>query len=182
VDARTIALIQHSFDKLCVAENDPAAVFYTELFAIAPSLRVMFSGDMDAQQRKFLSALGYIVAALDAPDKILGGIQKLAQVHRGYGVRPEHYTPFGNALLRTLKRTLQSEFTPELCDAWSDAYRALVEIMNEAAYAGNAAAARDRATGDRPKEPAKDPYVAPRNDGFAAGLLAGADRTAAKNH
>lgn len=109
-------------------------MFYDELFAINPSLRSMFRDDMQVQETKFLSALSHIVRALDAPNIVLEDIRKLAQTHVGYGVKPEHYTSFGNALLRTLKRTLGADFTPDLSRAWSIGFRAIVQIMNESSH------------------------------------------------
>ena len=52
----------------------------------------------------------------------------------------EHYTFVGNALLRTLKKGLGADFTPELCDAWTESFRMLARVMKEAAY-GRAPAA-----------------------------------------
>jgi len=49
-------------------------------------------------------------------------------------VRPEHYTYMGNALLRTLKKGLGEEFTPELRNAWVAAFQTLATIMKDAAY------------------------------------------------
>ena len=65
--------------------------------------------------------------------------QNLAVKHVRYGVKPEHYTLVGNALLRTLKKGLGAEYTAELHDAWVAAFRTLANIMKEAAY-GSAAA------------------------------------------
>ena len=44
----------------------------------------------------------------------------------------------GNALLSTLKKGLGREFTPELCDAWVEAFRMLAKVMKEAAYGTSA--------------------------------------------
>ena len=65
---------------------------------------------------------------------ILDPLKALAVRHVGYGVRPEHYTYMGNALLRTLDKGLGEEFTPELRGAWMAAFRTLASIMKEAAY------------------------------------------------
>lgn len=134
MDAQNIALIQRSFEKVRAPQAQIAEIFYAELFAIDPALRSMFSADMQAQYRKFLSALHYLMYALHAPEKIVGSVEKLAQAHVQYGVTPEHYTAFGIALLRALKKVLGAEFTPELCDAWAETYQMLARAMNVAAY------------------------------------------------
>ena len=134
MDPRQITLVQQSFEKIAPMGLKVADLFYAELFAIDPSLRSMFKGDMQAQHKKLLSALALVVRSLHTPEKILNAVEKLAVKHLDYGVRPEHYTYVGNALLRTLKKGLGLEFTPELCDAWTDAFRMLARIMKDAAY------------------------------------------------
>jgi nitric oxide dioxygenase len=137
--AYQVALVQQSFEKAAVLGDKVAEIFYAELFAIDPSLRTMFKGDMGEQRKKLLSALALVVRSLHEPEKILNPVKKLAVKHLDYGVQPEHYTSVGNALLRTLKKGLGSEFTPELCDAWVEAFRMLAKVMKEAAYGPGAA-------------------------------------------
>src|SRR5262245_62462516 len=88
--------------------------------------------------QKLLAALALVVRSLHTPEKILGPVKKLAVKHVDYGVRPEHYTYVGNALLRTLKKGFGREFTPELSDAWVEAFRMLAKVMKEAAYGSSA--------------------------------------------
>jgi len=134
MDAHQIALVQKSFEKVATIGDKVAEIFYAELFAIDPSLRKMFKGDMAEQRRKLLTALALVVRALHSPEKILNPVRQLAVKHVGYGVLPEHYTYVGNALLRTLKKGLATDFTPELGDAWVAAFRMLANVMKEAAY------------------------------------------------
>ena len=72
-------------------------------------------------------------------------MEKLAVKHLDYGVKPEHYTYVGNALLRTLKKGLGPKFTPELSDAWVDAFRMLAQVMKKAAYGSAQAGVRGAA-------------------------------------
>jgi nitric oxide dioxygenase len=134
MDARKITLVQQSFEKVAAMGLKAAEIFYSELFTIDPSLRAMFKGNIQEQHKKLLSALALVVRSLHTPEKIVGAVERLAVKHLDYGVKPEHYTYVGNALLRTLRQGLKSEFTSELCDAWVDAIRMLVHIMRKAAY------------------------------------------------
>ena len=129
-----VELVQHSFDKLAALGEPAWDGFYVELFAIEPSLKRMFQGDMREQRKKLLAALARVIRALSAPAGILDPLKALAVRHVGYGVKPEHYTYMGNALLRTLEKGLGEEFTPELRNAWVAAFQALATIMKEAAY------------------------------------------------
>ena len=134
MDARKTALVQESFEKVATLGVKAAELFYSELFAIDPSLRSMFKGSMQEQHKKLLSALALVVRSLHTPEKIIGAVEKLAVKHLDYGVKPEHYTYVGNALLRTLRKGLGPDFTPELSDAWVDAFRMLAQVMKKAAY------------------------------------------------
>jgi hemoglobin-like flavoprotein len=138
MNSRQVALVQHSFEKVEALGEKAAELFYAELFAIDPSLRQMFKGNMRQQHRKLLTALAMVIRSLHTPEKIIGPAQKLAVKHIDYGVEPIHYTYVGNALLRTLKKGLGSQFTSELQDAWVEAFRTLATVMKQAAY-GDAA-------------------------------------------
>lgn len=145
MNADQITLVQQSFEKAATLGDKVAEIFYAELFAIDPSLRTMFKGDMKEQRRKLLSALALVVRSLDAPEKIIAPVQKLAVKHLDYGVTPIHYTYVGNALLRTLKKGLGPDFTPELCEAWVEAFRTLATIMKQAAYGNQKAVTKGAA-------------------------------------
>lgn len=145
MNAHQISLVQQSFEKAAVLGEKVAEIFYAELFAIDPSLRTMFSGNMREQHQKLLSALALVVRSLHTPEKIVGPVQKLAVKHLDYGVRPEHYTYVGNALLRTLKKGLGADFTPELRGAWIEAFSTLANIMKQAAYGDSAVRAKGAA-------------------------------------
>ena len=139
MDSTQVALVQNTFEQAAALGEQVADIFYKELFAIDPTLRTMFKGDMREQKKKLLTTLAFVVRSLHTPDKILKPAQNLAIKHVAYGVMPEHYTLVGNALLRTLKKGLGEQYTPEVCDAWVEAFRTLARIMKEAAYGPGAA-------------------------------------------
>jgi nitric oxide dioxygenase len=134
MNARDIALVQQSFEKVAAMGDSVALRFYGELFVIDPSLQRLFKGEMLDQHQKLLAALAMVVRSLHAPAQIIGPAEALAVKHVGYGVLPIHYTYVGNALIRTLQKALGEEFTPELRDAWIEAFRMLANVMKAAAY------------------------------------------------
>ena len=134
MDSHQVTMVQESFEKVAPLGIKVAELFYAELFAIDPSLREMFQDDMQEQHKKLLHVLAMVVRSLHAPEKIIGPAEKLAVKHLDYGVQPEHYTFVGNALLRTLKKGLGENFTPELRAAWVEAFRTLANVMKNAAY------------------------------------------------
>ena len=134
MDAHNISLVQQSFEKAAGLGEAVAEIFYAELFAIDPSLQSMFKGDMKAQGRKLLTTLAFVVRGLDKPEQIVPAAEQLAIKHVDYGVTARHYTLVGNALLRTLKKGLGDDFTPEVRAAWVAAYQLLADVMRAAAY------------------------------------------------
>lgn len=134
-----IELVQRTFAQAARIAPHLASTFYAELFAIEPSLRKMFKGDMIVQGQKLMTMLGQIVDHLAEPDTLLPTVRELALRHVAYGVEAHHYAMVGTALLRTLQHELGRDFTPEARAAWGAAYRYLAGAMREAAYGSGVA-------------------------------------------
>lgn len=136
ITKRQITLIQDSFSKVAPIADKAAEIFYNKLFEYDPSLRGLFKNNMKDQGRKLMSVLGVAVSSLNDLNALVPTLQALAKTHVGYGVKPEDYTPVGNALLFALKQGLGSAFTPELRRAWTDVYQLVANVMRESAYPG----------------------------------------------
>ena len=134
MNASQVQLVQDTFAKAATLGDQVAEIFYDELFEIDPSLRAMFKAPMAEQGKKLLGTLAFVIGSLHEPEKILGPARELAVKHLDYGVEARHYTPVGNALLRTLQKGLGEDFTPEVRAAWVAAYQVLADEMREAAY------------------------------------------------
>ncbi|MBI3773151.1 MAG: hemin receptor [Gammaproteobacteria bacterium] len=134
ITSRQITLIQRSFAKVEPIADAAAEIFYKKLFEYDPSLRRMFKNDMKDQGRKLMAVLTVAVGSLTNLDQLVPTLHKLAERHAGYGVKPEDYTPVGNALLYTLKKGLGDEFTPELREAWISVFRLVANTMREHSY------------------------------------------------
>lgn len=130
-----ITLIQTSWAAVLPIQDTAAGLFYQRLFVLDPSVRPMFKGDLAAQGKKLMQALGFIVNSLTRLDELVPVAQDMARRHVGYGVQAEHYDTVGTALLWTLEQGLGSAFTDETRDAWATAYGTLAGVMKEAAYA-----------------------------------------------
>lgn len=132
-----IRLVQASFQLVLPIAAQAAALFYRRLFSTDPGTRRLFARtDLEAQGRKLMAAIGFVVGALHRPEAMLGTVRDLARRHAGYGVREEHYATVGAALLWTLEQGLGEEFTPETRDAWAAAYGLLSGVMIQAAREG----------------------------------------------
>jgi nitric oxide dioxygenase len=139
-----IKLIQSSFGAVLPIADEAATLFYDRLFALDPSLRPLFRGDMREQGRKLMATLRVVVEGLERLDQLVPAVRALGQRHAAYGVREAHYATVGSALLWTLEQGLGPAFTPSLQAAWSEAYAVLAGTMIAAAQAQPAPVAAGR--------------------------------------
>lgn len=122
--------MQKTWRELEIAPDQTAKVFYARLFAIAPDSAALFAAaDMRAQREKLMLTLRHIVSNLSDQQMFSHELQELGRRHQAYGVRPEHYTVVGEALLYTLEAALGPAFSPPVRAAWSAAYQLIAEYM-----------------------------------------------------
>ena len=139
---KQIELVKSSWS--LVSTIDPVVVgdlFYNRLFEIAPQLKHLFRSPMPEQSKKLIAMIGYVIAKLDKLEDIIGEVGKLAQRHVSYGVKPEHYTVVGTALIWTLEKGLGENWNEEVKDAWTKCYTILSEAMISSADAAEKEAA-----------------------------------------
>jgi hemoglobin-like flavoprotein len=128
-----IALVQRSWTQVLPIAETAAQMFYDRLFALDPSLRSLFRGEMKEQGRKLMAMISFAVNGLTRLEQIVPGVQALGRRHAGYGVRDEHYATVAAALLWTLEQGLGDSFTREVREAWVAAYGVLANTMKDAA-------------------------------------------------
>ncbi|GAB3371457.1 globin domain-containing protein [Spongiibacter taiwanensis] len=126
-------LVQSSFAKVEPIAATAAELFYARLFELDPSLKSLFSGDMEEQGKKLMTMLGTAVRSLNNLDGLVPVVKRLGERHVGYGVETGHYVTVGNALLDTLEKGLGDDFTPEVKEAWTVVYGVLSSTMIAAA-------------------------------------------------
>ena len=132
MNTQQIELVQASFEKVRPIADQAAETFYQRLFEIAPQYRSLFKNNIKKQGAMLMSTLGLAVGSLNNLEAILPAVQSLGRRHAGYGVTAEHYQPVAEAFLWTLDYYLGEAFTPELKDAWVEAYTILAGAMIEA--------------------------------------------------
>lgn len=134
-----ILLVQASWQRVLPVKDAAAELFYQRLFGMDPTLRELFDGDMEQQGAKLMQMITAAVRGLDRLDALLPVVRELGMRHIAYGVRDEHYGTVGSALIWTLERALQDDFTPEVKSAWIKAYGVLSQTMRESGFAPKAA-------------------------------------------
>jgi nitric oxide dioxygenase len=162
ISAEQIALVQETFKAVLPIKDTAADLFYGRLFEMDPSLEALFSGDMAEQKQKLMSVLATAVGGLNKLEEIVPVVQELGVRHAAYGVKPAHYDTVANALLWTLEQGLGEAFTPEVQDAWTEAYMILAETMIEAAAeAADEINAAEAAPAPEPIAPEPEPAPTP---------------------
>ena len=129
---KQIALVQASWKQVQPIADQAAALFYSRLFTLEPSVKRLFRGDMQEQGKKLMQLIGVAVNSLARLESIVPAVRALGRRHAGYGVEARHYSVVGSALIWTLAQGLGKDFTQEVEDAWRTAYRVLADTMQQA--------------------------------------------------
>ena len=74
-------LVQQSWEKVVPISEDAAELFYGRLFELDPSLRSMFSGDMNEQGRKLMKILTMVVRGLQRFDQLKLHVWPVSYTH-----------------------------------------------------------------------------------------------------
>lgn len=129
---RHIALVQASWRQVQPIAGAAAALFYARLFDVEPSVRPLFTADLQDQGRKLTTMISVAVSSLEHLDGLVPVLQALGRRHVRYGVEERHYALVGDTLIWTLKRGLGAAFTRDVEEAWRAAYGVLASIMKDA--------------------------------------------------
>ena len=127
-----IELLESSFKALAPRAEELTGRFYTRLFDGYPQLRPMFPEDLSGQKKKLAASLGLVVANLRKPDVLREALGALGVRHIAYGTKREHYPIVGEVLLASMAEIAGELWSPELEQAWADAYGAITSIIFEA--------------------------------------------------
>jgi hemoglobin-like flavoprotein len=128
-----IALVKDSFNRLRPIPRGVGRAFYETLFALDPSLKSLFKGDLDAQGAMFVSALGLAVAGIDDAPAGERPLRDLGARHAPYRLTDAHYATFREALVRTLRDQLGASFSEAHAAAWRAAFDRIGLVMRDAA-------------------------------------------------
>lgn len=123
-------LLKESFDLIVPRKDEFAHSFYERLFAEYPQTRALFAAtDMHRQEAVLVATLATVIAGVRKGDDLVPVLQGLGAKHQGYGATAAHYPAVGTVLLATLHEYLGPEFTPEVENAWVEAYTVISSQM-----------------------------------------------------
>lgn len=129
-----IEVLEQSFTEIKPRANEFVASFYDNLLTANPEAKPLFEHtNMASQKKMLLSSLVMVVENLRNPDVLDKSLRGLGARHVKYGALPEHYPLVGGALLTTFQQYLGDKWTPQVKEAWVDAYGAISGIMLDGA-------------------------------------------------
>ena len=129
-----IDALETSFDLVAPKGDELVDIFYSNLFAVAPSVKPLFEGtDMAKQHAMLLSALVLLRKSLRDLDAVVPTLKRLGARHVAYGARPEHYPVVGNVLIGAMAHVAGPAWEPRFGKAWSEAFGVVAGVMLEGA-------------------------------------------------
>lgn len=106
--------------------------FYQRLFEQQPELRHLFNQTNQRAGRQSEALANAVYAAalhIDRLDAILPAIQPALHKHKSLNIRPEYYPIVGTNLLAAIRDVLGEVATPEILEAWADAYDVIADVF-----------------------------------------------------
>lgn len=106
--------------------------FYENMFEEHPEFRNLFNMGNQAQglqQQSLASAVFAYAANFEQPAALGPVVSRIAHKHASLGITAEHYPIVGKHLLGAIKQVLGDAATPELIDAWAEAYGILADAL-----------------------------------------------------
>ena len=128
----TIALVKATVPALEAHGLDIVREMYARMFE-NPDIRDLFNqshhGDSGSQPRALTGAILAYASNIDNLGALAPAVERIVQKHVGLQILPEHYPHVGEALLGAIKTVLGDAATPEIIDAWGQAYWFLADIL-----------------------------------------------------
>ncbi|MDV2997509.1 MAG: Bacterial hemoglobin [Chroococcidiopsis sp. SAG 2025] len=132
--ALSVELLESSFAQIKANSSEVTKQFYTVLFTNYPEVQPLFANtNMEKQRKQLFQSLVFTVNNLHKPDVLSGALRGLGTRHIQYGVLPQHYPMVGSSLLKAFELSLGSAWTPDVQQAWIEAYEVVAQLMLEGA-------------------------------------------------
>ena len=129
---KTIDIIKSTVPVLEVHGLAITQTFYKNMFEAHPELLNIFNHTNQNKGRQPNALANTVYAAavhIDNLQAIVPAVMLIAHKHRSLGILPEHYPIVGEHLLGAIKEVLGDAATPEIIDAWGQAYGVIADIF-----------------------------------------------------
>jgi nitric oxide dioxygenase len=133
-------LVMETWQSVAADHDRIASAFYERLFEIDPHAHQLFANtNMVDQRAKVVAMLTDIIRDLDHLEALIPVVIALGRRHKDYGVVDTEYDLVREALLGAIGDALGG-FTPDVRDAWEEAYALTAAVMKRAGERAAAAA------------------------------------------
>ncbi|MDK4717805.1 NO-inducible flavohemoprotein [Rhizobium sp. CNPSo 3968] len=130
----TIRIVKASAPALAVHGTAITTAMYARLFQDA-HIKELFNhsnqGEGGSQVHALAAAIIAYAQNIDNLAPVVPVVERIAHKHIGYHILPEHYPYVATALLAAIKDVLGDAATPELIEAWGEAYWFLANLLME---------------------------------------------------
>ena len=130
LDGQTIATVKATIPVLAQAGPALTAHFYDRMFLHNPELKDIFNLSHQfsgAQREALFDAICAYAANIENLPALLPAVERIAQKHASFGIRPEQYAIVGHHLLATIDEMLSPG--QDVLDAWGKAYQVLADVF-----------------------------------------------------
>lgn len=132
LSAHTIATVKSTIPLLESAGVAITDHFYQRMFRLNPELKNIFNMANQAngrQQFALFNAIAAYAKNIDNLGALSEIVERVAHKHTSFFIQPEHYDIVGHHLIETLRELAPEDFTPDVEQAWIEAYGALASIF-----------------------------------------------------
>lgn len=129
---KTIDIVKSTVPVLEQHGKTITTVFYKNMFAAHPELLNIFNhaNQSKGRQQTALANTVYAAAAnIDNLGAIIPAVIQIAHKHRSLGIEKEHYPIVGYHLLGAIKEVLGEAATPDIIEAWGEAYGVIADAF-----------------------------------------------------
>ncbi|MBU1311146.1 MAG: NO-inducible flavohemoprotein [Gammaproteobacteria bacterium] len=132
LSAQTIAIVKSTVPLLESAGVAITNHFYQRMFQVNPELKDIFNmtnQHSGHQQFALFSAIAAYAKNIDNLSVLKETVERVAHKHTSFFIQPEHYDIVGHHLIETLRELAPDAFTPDVEQAWVEAYGVLASIF-----------------------------------------------------
>jgi len=124
-----ITQVQESWHSVAPVKRVAAELFYVKLFELDPTMKLLFSDDLQLRERRFLQLMDATINGLERADVLKPAIRELGFRHPLFGDSDEHHGTVAIALMWTLEKCLRKDLTFELRAAWTRTFGVLSQTL-----------------------------------------------------
>ncbi|MCF6436676.1 NO-inducible flavohemoprotein [Pseudoalteromonas sp. MMG022] len=129
---RTISLVKSTIPLLSGAGTAVTAHFYQRMFTHNPEFKNIFNmtnQHTGKQQFALFNAIAAYATHIDNPQVLEQAIGRINHKHVSLNIQAKHYDIVGHHLIETLKELAPEQFTPDIEQAWREAYGFLADLF-----------------------------------------------------